>query len=271
MKIGVISDIHLEFGEYDRDFGTGDVLLVPGDLHVAAYIHSQHPSILSQDMKGRSERFFKRALESYDHVITVMGNHEHYQGILNYTQKIIKDHFPDPRLHHLEKEAVHIKGVNFFGATFWTDFNRNDPHTKLQLQGYMNDYASIQVLDSEDTLERRALHPNDLYAEHQATLLDLADIVYDSKEAGHPLVVLSHHAGSKRSTHPRYRDQYEINGGYSSDLEHLMGPHIPLWVHGHTHDNHDYTIKGTRKLCNPRGYVGHHLNPLFQPQLTVEI
>lgn len=272
MKLGVVSDLHLEFGEYDRDLGTGDVLLVAGDMQVAAYIHSDHPSVLAKDLRGRSQRFYEKALASYDHVIEVMGNHEHYQGILNYSQKILQDHNPDPnRIHILEKEAVHIKGVNFFGATFWTDFNRNDAQSKRRAHGYMNDYQSIQVLDDQDTMERRLLHPEDVYAEHLATLMDFNDVVRESKESGHKLVVVGHHAPSKRSTHPRYVNDYTINGSYSSDLEHLMGEHIPLWVHGHTHDSFDYSVKGTRIICNPRGYVGHHLNPHFNPYLQVEI
>jgi hypothetical protein len=28
-----------------------------------------------------------------------------------------------------------------------------------------------------------------------------------------------------------------------------------MWIHGHTHDNLNYELNGTRVICNPRGYV----------------
>jgi hypothetical protein len=48
---------------------------------------------------------------------------------------------------------------------------------------------------------------------------------------------------------------------------------VRLWVHGHTHDSFDYTIKGTRVVCNPRGYArdGVNENPHFEPGFTVQV
>ena len=70
------------------------------------------------------------------------------------------------------------------------------------------------------------------------------------------VVVVGHHAPSKQSTKPRYKDDYHMNGGYSSDLESFIidRPQIKLWTHGHTHDEFDYMIGSTRVVCNPRGY-----------------
>ena len=56
------------------------------------------------------------------------------------------------------------------------------------------------------------------------------------------------------------------------------GPDAPtLWIHGHIHKNQDYTIGGTRVVCNPRGYpMSFHPNaprenPDFDPQLVIEV
>ena len=48
---------------------------------------------------------------------------------------------------------------------------------------------------------------------------------------------------------------------------------MQLWVHGHTHDSFDYTVDGTRVVCNPRGYAkaGVDENPRFDPDFIVEI
>ena len=276
MKIGAMSDIHLEFGEYTGSFGTGDVLVVAGDLHVAAYIHSQNPEVLKQDIMGRSVRFFKRALENYDHVITVMGNHEHYNGIFNYTPTILRAHFNADtgfkNLHLLEKEVIQIKGVNFFGATMWTDFNSNNDKSRKRAQGYMADYEQIQVHDENHLHEYRQFEPEDAYQEHLATIADLHDVIAESRASNTKCVVVSHHAPSKRSIHPRYQFDYHVNGAYATDLEHvLQNDVVPLWIHGHMHDSFDYRVHNTNVICNPRGYVGHKLNPHFNPELVVEI
>ena len=48
-----------------------------------------------------------------------------------------------------------------------------------------------------------------------------------------------------------------MNGGYCSDLSEtiLDNENIKYWVHGHVHDDFDYTIGETRVACNPRGYA----------------
>lgn len=70
-----------------------------------------------------------------------------------------------------------------------------------------------------------------------------------------PTVVITHHAPSRRSIHPRY-DGALLNASFVSNAEHLFdaGP-VDLWVHGHTHDSFDYTLGETRVICNPRGYT----------------
>lgn len=273
MKFGLVSDLHLEFGEYDRHFGMGNTLLVAGDMQVAAYLISQHKSVLDQDMLGRSHRFITNALENYDNVVAVAGNHESYHGILQHTPAMVRKALGDfgGRFHFLENDLIHIDGQPIFGATMWTDFNGNDRYTKERLRNYMADYRHIAYHDEQDLMEYRDLQPDDLYEEHLASRALLLQAQSEAQAAGKPLVVVTHHAPSKRSTHPRYVKDTTINGGYSTNLEHMMGDHTPLWVHGHTHDNHDYVVNGTRVVCNPRGYVGHHLNPDFIPDLLLEI
>ena len=59
-----------------------------------------------------------------------------------------------------------------------------------------------------------------------------------------------------------------------SDAECLLGAaRVRLWVHGHTHDTFDYLVKGTRVICNPRGYAkdGVNENLRFDPNLTIDI
>jgi hypothetical protein len=62
-----------------------------------------------------------------------------------------------------------------------------------------------------------------------------------------------------------------INPCYASHLDHLLGPPVSVWIHGHTHDSLDYMQSGTRVVCNPRGYVPMEINPRFDPELVVEV
>src|SRR5690606_7517276 len=88
-----------------------------------------------------------------------------------------------------------------------------------------------------------------------------------------PTVVVTHHAPSRKSIHPRFADSL-LNAGFVSDAERLIGAdRAQLWIHGHTHDSFDYPVNGTRVICNPRGYAkdGVNENPLFSPDLIVEV
>ena len=53
----------------------------------------------------------------------------------------------------------------------------------------------------------------------------------------------------------------------------MGGSRVQLWVHGHTHDTFDYAIRGTRVICNPRGYAkdGVNENARFDPDLTIDL
>jgi hypothetical protein len=61
-----------------------------------------------------------------------------------------------------------------------------------------------------------------------------------------------------------------VSAAFVSDLDRLMGPPANLWLHGHTHAAFDYNVRGTRVVCNPRGYPRERV-PNFNPSLVIEI
>lgn len=88
-----------------------------------------------------------------------------------------------------------------------------------------------------------------------------------------PIVVITHHAPSRKSIHPKFADSL-LNACFVSDARHLIdGSRAHLWIHGHTHDSFDYFLNGTRVVCNPRGYAkeGVNENPSFDANFVVEI
>ena len=107
-----------------------------------------------------------------------------------------------------------------------------------------------------------------LFRRHSAWLESrLADV-----HAG-PTVVITHHAPSRHSIHPRFADSL-LNACFVSDAAHLLrADRVSLWIHGHTHDSFDHRVNGTRVVCNPRGYAraGVNENPVSIANFIVEV
>lgn len=259
MKIGITSDLHLEIEDLDLpNHDNIDVLVLGGDICIAED-QRRFPDVdpkKSSDPRCRSaeryRRFFERCAERFPHVIYVMGNHEHYHGDWNQTESVLRSMVSvHENIHFLEMGSVVLSGVRFIGTTLWTDCNRHDPITMLNLRRGLNDYVVIKN-DADRTLTP------EVTAQYHDRSLDYLLREIDQPHDG-PTVVCTHHCPSRRSTHPRYQDDYHMNGGYSSTLDPLieMYPQIKLWSHGHTHDQFDYMIGSTRIVCNPRGYAGY--------------
>ena len=250
MKLQIMSDMHLEFGPIDVDTlkTDADVLILAGDIVVARTVNS-----------GCYDYFFDWALENYDEVVMIMGNHEHYGGDINESFDIIKNRWPTLVL--LDNDYTTYGGVLIYGATLWTDMNKGDGHMMLRAQFGMNDFRTI----TDDT-ER--LQPITTTKMHEETVDEISRIA----AKGGRMVVVGHHSPSYRSVDGRYKNN-DLNGAYASDLDDFIEAHtnIELWIHGHMHSNNDYMIGKTRILANPRGYYGYELNSGFQPQLVVEL
>lgn len=265
MKIALASDVHLEFGDIDlRNTEKADVLILSGDICVAA-------DILRPDSKGKMvKEFFKRCSGEFSNVVYIMGNHEHYHGDFAKTPKVIRDMISNLDLQNLtflDKETKVVEDVTFVGGTLWTDFHNENPITMQRVSRMMNDYVQIKNSDREVSFKsydedgRASFHTRpsvfstrDALDDHRAMMKFISDTV--DGRSNDKFVVVGHHAPSPMSTHPRYKNDYEVNGAYSSDLSEFIldHPQIKMWTHGHTHEPFDYMLGDTRIVCNPRGY-----------------
>ncbi len=265
MKIAICSDLHLEFGDLDlHNTENADVLILGGDIFVAddlrGFTTDASNNIIAKSLSvtGRANRyndFIVRCSKRFPHVILIMGNHEHYHGDYAQTAKTIRSTFGDLKnVHFLDKEWRIINGVLFFGGTLWTDMNREDPNTMHQIRFMMNDYNGVRNTTGDG---KTVFMPEDSVADHKAFLKTLDDTL--AMHSDMPVVVVGHHAPSKASTHPRYKEEIITNGAYSSSLDEFIldRRQIKLWTHGHTHEDFDYMIGTTRVVCNPRGYHGY--------------
>lgn len=260
MKIAVASDLHLEFGPITlTNDENADVLILSGDICVAADVKPEYDPLSSLiDRFKRSEtvhEFFKNCCKEFKHVLYVMGNHEYYHGDYAHTIPYLKEHLKYDNLHILDNEVIKIDDLTFIGGSLWTDMNKEDPITINTALSYMNDYR--QIRNSKHNENGRFL-PQDTVEEHKAMLKLIKDTLAESNPKDR-FVVVGHHAPSKLSTHPRYKDDHYVNGCYSSDLSEFIldNRQIKLWTHGHTHYKFDYMIGTTRVFCNPRGYDGY--------------
>jgi Icc-related predicted phosphoesterase len=277
MKIALVSDVHLEFGDLDFENDSGaDVLILGGDICIANDMAQRDPynTMGEQYRSNRFHDFFQRCSDRFPHVIFIVGNHEHYHGDFARTVPHFKDVLGYlPNLHILEKETFVLDDITFIGGTLWTDMNRRDNRTLHDISRMMNDFRCVD--NSAKTEDGRGwpgrFTTTDAANDHDA-MVAFIDQTVAANPAGR-YVVVGHHAPSRLSTHPKYQDQFIMNGGYSSELDDFIQdrPQIKLWTHGHTHEDFDYMIAGCRILCNPRGYVNYEERADTWRLKTVEV
>jgi Icc-related predicted phosphoesterase len=277
MKIALVSDVHLEFGDLDFDNDSGaDVLILGGDICVASDMAQRDPynTMGEQYRSNRFHDFFQRCCERFPHVIFIVGNHEHYHGDFARTVPHFKDVLSYlPNLHILEKETFVLDDITFIGGTLWTDMNKRDNRTLHDISRMMNDFRCVD--NSAKTEDGRGwpgrFTTTDAANDHDA-MVAFIDQTIAANPAGR-YVVVGHHSPSRLSTHPKYQSQFIMNGGYSSELDDFIQdrPQIKLWTHGHTHEDFDYMIAGCRILCNPRGYINYEERADTWRLKTVEV
>jgi hypothetical protein len=270
MKIAVCSDVHLEFGPLVLENpGDVEVLVLSGDICVAADLRTPDPySIVDSARTDRFHEFMGSCSRNFPHVVYVMGNHEHYHGDFALTSSTIRNHLKEyENIHLLDKEVFDIGDYRFIGGTLWTDMNKEDSLTLYHIKSMMNDFRTVKNSnrvvhfkdqDGKHHTRVSTFCPEDAVEDHKK-MLEYIKTVYADTPPWKTVVVCGHHAPSRLSTHPRYKNEELMNGGYSSDLHEFIldRPGIKMWTHGHTHEDFDYMIGDCRIVCNPRGYINY--------------
>ena len=253
MKLNVLSDLHLSAAPFALPDNEADVVILAGDI------------ARPWDAVTWAARLDKP-------VLYVPGNHEFYGDTVDGAVTRLREACAGTQVRVLDDEEVVLGAVRFLGSTLWTDFRlfgEGDARAAAMRDGqrWIRDFTRIRTADAPEatfTPERSAA----LFDAHARWLAERLAIPH----AG-PTVVITHHAPSPSSIHPRFAGS-PLNACFVSDAEHLLdGTRASLWIHGHTHDSFDYVVNGTRVICNPRGYArdGVNENPLFDPDLVVEV
>ena len=243
VRIRIYSDIHLEYAPFAPPEGDADVVVLAGDIANG-----------SAGIEWAKEAFRTP-------VLYLAGNHEYYEGELESVQAAMQAASGGP-VELLDCTHTVIGGVRFLGCTLWTDYTLA-PETErpavIETSRELNpDYKLIRY-------GARAFAPEDaiaLCSRHRAWLAAEIARPFSGKT-----VAITHFAPHPRSIAPAYAN-HRANPAFVVDLDEAMGQPA-LWIHGHTHTSFDYHVRGTRVICNPRGYPGERTG--FRPDLTVNL
>lgn len=241
MKIICYSDLHLEFGNEFKPPKNLDADLM----------------ILAGDIITFTERGFK-ALEEFlgnwkKPVLYIAGNHEYYTlSPMNRGENMLKNFIEDHQnVTWLNNSEFTLNGIEFFGGTMWTDFNKSNKVSMIQAAFSMNDYRQIITRQPNDQF----LMPQDTVKMHKVFKKKL--IEWFKKNKGKKTVVISHHA-PVISRNTKFRKSL-LQGAFNSlDMIPLIEKYQPdFWIYGHTHESDNQKIGKTQIISNPFGYYGH--------------
>jgi Icc-related predicted phosphoesterase len=263
MRLLVISDIHLEFGQFrfSRQMPEFDVAVFAGDMHapIIAAINWMSDQREAGPLCGRD-------------IVYVAGNHEFYNSEMKGNLAAGAERAEAAGVHLLHRRTVFIGDVRFIGCTLWTDYRLlGTPKPSMVIAGQeLNDHRLIRY--REDSGHYSRFMPWHAAAEHR---LDRTFIRGElSKPHQGPTVVVTHHAPHPQSVQPRHQGS-ALSPAFVSNLNTLIEEYQPeLWIHGHDHGSHDYRVGRTRVLANQAGYPNVHgdrENRMFNPLCLVEV
>jgi predicted phosphodiesterase len=258
MKLQIVSDLHLEFWPSEPEHigfapaPGANALIIAGDIAVGM---------------NAPARFQSWPVP----VFYVCGNHEFYDGRdLGNTVRQLRAQCTGTNVHFMEQDNVVLPGfpeVRFLGSTLWTDyllFGRDQqPKAMLECEEALADHSRIRS-QGRRFLARDAMHR---HVHAKGWLRKQLETPFAGKT-----VVVTHHGCNWYSVAARWRSSL-VSAGFSSDLSALL-EHTDLWVHGHTHDSHQYPAGKGQVVVNPRGYpngYGGFENHEFHSQLVVEV
>lgn len=268
MKLHILSDLHLEFSEFEPPATDADIIILAGDIG-----------------KGNKGVYWARETFPDKPIVYVPGNHEFYGTQRLETLRLLRFAGQQTGVQILDENEFILGDIRFLGCTLWTDFllfgKERKNASMYDGKIFLNDFRLIQdeEISTPSWVKTRRMgwegtrpvrfSPARSIELHEQALVWLTaklDEPFDGKT-----VVVTHHLPSKLSVAERFKDN-SLSACFASELDFLFGK-MNLWVHGHTHDNFDYEANGTRVICNPRGYVTYNCqeNFDFKPGLVIEI
>ena len=229
MRLQLFSDLHLETEVFDPQPAPGaELLVLAGDIDATW-----------------------TALERFagwpQPVLMVAGNHEFDGRDLGPAWPALRERCQRLGIRLLERESCVLTSaagqrVRFVGTVRWSDFELFGPEGRaramraaayfLTLMGAQRDGQAItpEVMRDESLACRDWL----------ASELRRSNPGPHASDGWHSTVVITHFAPSLRSADPRFGPQPGTASFCNADDDLL--PLADLWLHGHLHCRHDYTV-----------------------------
>ena len=251
MRLQLFSDLHLETETFDPQPAPGaEVLVLAGDI---------------DSNWGALQRFAGWPVP----VLMVAGNHEFDGRDLHTAWPALRERCARHGIRLIERESLLLTSasglrVRFVGTVRWSDFELFGPAGRaramraaayfLKLMAAQRGGQAIDpVLMRDESLACRAWLAAELQRPNPGLNLDTR-----AADGWHATVAISHFAPSLRSADARFGQQPGTASFCNADDD--LIPLADLWLHGHLHCRHDYTVARpgrtpTRVVSQARGLL----------------
>jgi len=256
MRLQLLSDLHLETEAFDPEPAPdADVLVLAGDI--------------DSTWVG-----FERFAHWPVPVLLVAGNHEFDGREWNAAWPSLRAHAQTCGVRLLERETCELTGrdgrrIRLIATTRWADF---DLHGVAQRERAMRSAGYFMRLMAA-TRDGRPFDAGAMRAEAMQCRAWLAQELRRPHRCD-ATVVITHFAPSAASADPRFGQQ-PSTASFCNDDQALI-VQAELWLHGHVHCCHDYTVArasgpATRVVCNSRGLQDKNEGQGFDPLCLLEV
>jgi hypothetical protein len=256
MRIQLLSDLHLETESFTPAPAPGAELLV-----LAGDIDSTWEGL--GQFRGWPVP-----------VLFVPGNHEYDQRELTEVLPALRAHCAALGMTLLERQAqvcadAQGRRIRFVATTRWSDFDLFGAAQRVRAERAATYFVKVM----RSTLGGKPFDAPAVRGEALACRAWLAAELARPRGDWDATVAITHYGPSLRSADPRYGSQPGTASFCNADDDLL--PHADLWIHGHLHCRHDYTVphgKGqTRVVCNARGHAYKGEADGYDGQFTVDV
>jgi hypothetical protein len=262
MRLQLLSDLHLETEAFDpRPAPDAELLVLGGDIDAGWQA---------------LERFANWPVP----VLMVAGNHEFDGRELDTAWAGLRARCDRFGIRLIEREAVVLtsragRRVRFVGTVRWSDFDLFGAAGReramraasyfLKLMGSTRGQAPLDSVG----LREEALSCRDWLAAELARPQP-----QEARQQWESTVVITHFGPSVRSADPRFGKQPGTASFCNADD--ALIPLADLWLHGHLHCRHDYTVERpgrapARVVCNARGMADKGETDGFDPLRCVDV
>ncbi len=239
MKIAYVSDIHMDMFPYV-------------DIN-EIYVHAWDVLVIAGDSGFMGQLFYmidELALDFPERkIMVVLGNHEFYMGgtpviAMERSAKEVMEEYANVHV-LVGGECIVHEGVNFIGATLWSDLGSRTSETLYQ--GLIGDISN--GIADFSRIFHGEFSPHDCRGLYDRDRQGIIDSLTQAKQG--TTVVVTHF-----SPHPDFRNmEFEfgpLSYYFSANMDDVIVDYQPeYWISGHTHSNlQEMPIGKTMLLSN---------------------